>query len=524
MSALAVTVRQTEFEARSIRSSRDLYRKEQNQVAFREVLARYEAASWSGWKSWIPGGLQDGRIDISKATREEIMRKARYFEKNSAIARRLGSVWCDFTVGAGGMVFTPASSDPQWNENARQYLEKTLSVIDLTTRQSFGSQQQLIAWRDLFDGDCFIIKTKGQDQQGRWWPRIQIIEAHLCQTPEAKKADEGKSIIDGVTVDGNGRPTGYWFKTSSEESSFKFYAARDVIVVIDPDRANQVRGLSGFAAALNYLHRLDDLQELEFRAVTDAAEKSTFIKTQTGEIPASLLRPGGTDYGDPPTPVAGSGTTDPQYIQQAIGGRTAALKLGEDVSQFQPTRPTEATRALWSYLTSCVCAAIGIPKMLAFSEWLDGAQGTIVRGDYDIAAQMFRARASVYAAAFREVIIYVLQWGVATEKNLASPPGDWLNITTTAPRSANVDVGRNSAAELSELEAGVTNYRELYGRRGFNWMEELEQKAKEARYIRDLADKYQVDPSEISTKQIDRQERIQTEPRSPIPAEPNPDE
>lgn len=484
--------------------------------------ARYEAASYSNWKSWIPGGLNDARIDITKATREELMRKARYFEKNSAIARRIGSVWCDFTVGAGGMVFAPASSDPQWNENARVYLEKTLSVIDLNTRQPFSSLQQLLAWRDLFDGDCFIIKTRGQDQQGRWWPRIQIVESHLCSTPDARKPDEGKSIIDGVEIDGNGRPTGYWFRTASDSEKFIFRDAKDVIVIIDPDRAAQVRGLSGFAAALNYLHRLDDLQELEFRAVTDAAEKSTFIKTVTGEMPPGLGGPG--RFRDA-TPVAGNTfpRTEADKVTQAVGGRTISLQLNEDVEQFQPTRPTEATRALWSYLTSCICAAVGIPKMLVFSEWLEGAQGTIVRGDYDIAAQMFRARSGVYAAAFREVILYVLQWGIATERNLASPPGDWTNVTHTAPRAANVDVGYNSEADLKELESGVTTYKELYGRRGLDWAQELEQKAREAKFIRTLADKYQIDPSEISTRQIDRPERISTEPKDPVPQQPHPD-
>lgn len=436
--------------------------------------ARYEAAAWgNGWKSWLPGGLVDARIDISKATREELMRKARYFEKNSAIARRIGSVWCDFTVGASGMVFTPASSDPAWNENARAYLSKSLDVIDLSTRQTFGSLQQLIAWRDLFDGDCFIVKTRGQDNQGRWWPRIEIIEAHLCSTPDTRKADEGKTIIDGVEVDANGRPTGYWFRTASDAQTFRLVEAKNVIVCIDPDRAKQTRGISGFAAALNYLHRLDDLQDLEFRAITDAAEKSTFIKTATGQMPPGMTNGGmpGDGFGLG-TPATGT-PTNPNAVTEAIGGRTVALQLGEDVEQFTPTRPTESTRALWSYLTSCCCAAVGIPKMLCFSEWLEGAQGTIVRGDYDIAAQMFRARSGIYAAAFREVILYVLTWGIATEKNLASPPGDWTNITTTSPRSANVDVGRNSAAQQSEVKLGLTTHEAIYAALGKDARQEI---------------------------------------------------
>lgn len=438
------------------------------------VFARYDAAYGSSFRSHIPGSLQDVRLDITKFTREEIMRKARYFEKNNAIARRIGSVYCDFTVGASGMVFNPASSDTKWNSAAKSYLEKTLSVIDLNTRQTFGSLQQVIAWRDLFDGDVFIIKTRGQDNSGKWWPRIQIIEGHLCSTPPEHANREGVSVVDGTEIDGNGRPTGRWFKTSSTATTWRLVDEKNIVCILDPDRANQLRGISSFAAALNYLHQLDDLQVLEMRAVADAAEKSTFIKTATGQMPAGMGSGMPGDGFGVGTPVVGQNQAEmSNNYQRAIGGRLVALGLGEDVEQFTPARPTESTRALWSYLTSSVCAAVGIPKMICFSEWLEGAQGTVVRGDYDIAAQNFRARSGVYAAAFREIILYVLSWGIATEKALADPPADWTNITTTAPRAVNVDVGRNSAALQNELMLGMTNHELIYGALGLDARAEI---------------------------------------------------
>lgn len=439
---------------------------------------RYEAATSTNWKSYIPGGLSDSRIDISKWTREEIMRKARYFEKNSAIARRIGTIDADYTVGANGMVFTPSSSDAEWNKRATDYLNKTLSVIDLNTRQTFGSLQQLIAWRTLFDGDCFIVKTRGQDMTGKWWPRIQIIEAHLCSTPPSEQKREGESVIDGVEVDANGRPIAYWFRASSEVEKWRKVDAKDVIVVFDPDRARQTRGLSGFAAAINYLHALDDLQQLELRAIADGAEKSTFIKTQSGELPPAF---GSSRLGNGVKTGTTNARSDIGELRTVIGGRTVALGLNEDVTQFTPARPTESTRALWSYLTSCVCAATGIPKMLAFSEWLEGAQGTVVRGDYNIASQMFRAKSGVYAAAFREVIIYVLQWGITSgNSGLSDPPADWTNITTTAPRDVNVDIGRNSQAKINELKVALTSHESEYAALGLDARQEV---AKQIRFI-----------------------------------------
>ena len=444
------------------------------------VFGRYEAATYSIGRSWLPGGLADARIDISKSTREEIMRKARYFEKNSAIARRIGSVYCDFTVGSTGMVFNMASSDPEWNARAKEYWEQTAMRIDLNSRQTFGSLQQLVAWRDIFDGDCFIIKTRKQDRSGKFWPAIQIIEAHLCKTPPRLQANEGTSVIDGVQVDANGRPTGYWFESSAGSENFRLIESSNVIACFDPERSRQCRGISGFAAAINYLHRLDDLQELEYRAAADAAEKSTFVYSENGEIPRSMRsRLVAADQASQPIP----GLTPAQIadgIRERIGGRTVSVPLNSKVEQHLPNRPTDSTRALWSYLTSCVCAAVGIPKVICFSEWLDSAQGTIVRGDYDIAAQFFRSRSAIYAAAFREVVIYVLSWGIQTDKRLADPPADWVNIVSTAPRAINVDVGRNSVAKLNELKVGLTSHEAEYAALGLDARAEI---SKQIRFI-----------------------------------------
>ncbi len=178
-----------------------------------------------------------------------------------------------------------------------------------------------------------------------------------------------------------------------------------------------------------------------------------------------------------------------EELQDAVGGRTAALQLGEDVVQFTPQRPTESTRQLWSYLTTCVCASIGIPKVVAFSEWQEKYQGTVVRGDYDIAAQFFRARSAVFAAAFREVYLYVIGWGIRTEASLADKPGDgsWTNVTVRPPRAVNVDVGHNSAAEKGELADGRTNYDLIYGPRGLDWKEEITKLAKQVSFMKKLA-------------------------------------
>ena len=489
---------------------------------FSWIVNFFEAGRlWTPQRSTLPGTLQDVQFDAGKATREEIMRKARYFRDNNAIARRLGTIHCDFTTGANGIQFTANSSDEDWNFLAQAYWEKTASVIDVGSRQTFGSVQQLVAWLDFFDGDVFIIKTRGQDSSGRYWPRIQIIEAHLCSTPPDLAKEEGKSIVDGVGIDANGRPNGYYFRQSSQSTAFRYVPEASVIPVMEFDRASAVRGISSLAAAINYLHRLDDLQELEFRAANTQADSATFITNAAGQLDVSKLasRLGVTSKS---TSTATAVETTVEYYKNLYGGRVFAGKPGDTFQHTTPTRPSDATRYLWEYLTSCVCSACGIPKMIAFSEWLGGAQGTVVRGDYDIAAQNFKARSEVYASAFKEIYLYVLSWGIRVG-DLPKPPDDWFECTWNPPRAVNVDVGRNAAAIQADIKLGLTNHETVYSQLGMNARAEITRQIKFLAFVKKTCEAVsaeegvEVEPVEVLG------EIIPPEPAIATIAEPMPD-
>jgi hypothetical protein len=57
----------------------------------------------------------------------------------------------------------------------------------------------------------------------------------------------------------------------------------------------------------------------------------------------------------------------------------------------------------------------------------------------------------------------------------------------------------------------VTTFDEIYGARGIDWRSALESKAQQAKYIQDLAGKYGIDVSQIST--------AQKQPIAPEPAD-----
>jgi capsid protein len=447
----------------------------------------YEAGRmWDPRRSRIPGWVRDARFDADAMTRLEIMRKARYFERNNGVVNRLADLYEEYVVGPTGLRFVPASSDREWNRRFSKWFKQWATMCEISSRISFGSAQALAARSEYIDGECFVILTRGKERQGgRSFPRIELMEAHRCETPPDLASDE--TVVDGIKRDEKGRPLVYYFRKSSgsfgsEDGKFDQVPAEMVVHVMEQSRIGQPRGLSHLYPILNDLHDLDDLQILGMDATKEAAQVTNVIKTKTGEVSAKELRSmrfnfGGVPASENPKGTSGGSSADrTEYYQQVFGGKARVLRKDDEFEQFVVTRPSESERAYWDALTSKVCAGGGISKLLVMP-W--SMQGTVVRADLDVQGQFFRSRSSVHASFWSQVYHYVAKWAVANVLELSDPPEDYLEHKVRAPRSVNVDVGRNSAALIAEYEAGIRTLESLCGELGEDWVEVLEQRGSE---------------------------------------------
>lgn len=480
------------------------------QVAFAIAFARYDATQISSTRSWRSTPYQDGRLDLTKASREVLQSKSRDWERNSPLYTKLADTWEQYTVGTGIQI-SSASSDSVWNIEADAVWERWKPIADIQSRFGFDNLQGIIARANFVDGEIFVVLTS----EGAY-PRIQIIEAHRCKTPESLQSSEGKSIIDGVRIDSVGRPISYYFQTN--DGGYSEVEASFVVHVFEPGRAGEYRGKPYCTAALNVVHDLDDLRALEMRAAKDAAELSTFYKTKDGELPPSLVSMAQKFRGVSTASGTSSSGVDNrrEYYQNATGGRNIVLQAGDDVQQHIPERPGANTREYWRLLAGDVCACAGIPLSIVYP---DSMQGTVYRGSLDAFAAFCRAKTAVYAGYLKRIRNYVIQSEARFNKTLARMPEDWRKTSNGTVRAPNVDIGRNSRAILDEVAGGLRCFSSVAAELGLDGREILKQKADEARYIRQLAQDRQIDPSEISTIVVDRPERISTEPQKPENAE-----
>jgi capsid protein len=480
-------------------------------VKFRLAIARawavvknWGTSLYEGGKRWGTGRStivtappQDARFDCTSEHRLEIVRKSRYFEANNGIVNRLVDVFEQFTVGTG-LPLIPASSDPEWNKKASEWFNQWCEYCDLTSRQNFSTLQSLIARAWFIDGEIFILKTRGETRPDQpAFPRIQLIETHRVATPDARYVEEGRSIFDGIGTDWRGRPTTYFVRERNRagEEVVSPIAAENIIHVGEPSRPGMLRPLPFLYPVINDLHDLDDLQLLEMQAAKDNASVTRTITNAASEIKssASLRRESVTQTNQNSSGVD-TEETRTRLWQKVLGARTIALKTGEELKEFRSERPSVAVREYWDYLTAKVCAGVGISKLLVFPQSL---QGTVARAELDIASAFFRSRSSVLQAAFIEIYRYAMDWAIKNVRELADPPADWRNVTVRPPRAPNVDVGRNSAAMLAELDAAATNYDLIYGPLGLDARVELRKSAEFAAYIRELATEFKVTPGEI---------------------------
>lgn len=462
---------------------------------------RYDAATFSTSRSYRSTPLQDSRLDLSKASRELLQARSRDFERNSPLYTKLADTWEQYTVGTG-IQFASASSDKVWNIAADEVMSRWNEIADLQSRFGFDNLQGIISRCVFVDGECFVLLTR----EGAY-PRIQLIEAHRCKTPPSLEKEEGKTVIDGIKIDSNGRPVGYYFLNGD---TFSLIDAANVVHVFEPGRPGQYRGIPYCTAALNVLHDLEDLRLLEMKASKDAAEISTVVKTANGEMPSGLVSMA-QKFSSASTAAQTSGSvTDARrdYYQNATGGRTVVAYTGDEINQHVPERPGANTREYWRLLAADVCAAAGIPLALVFP---DSMQGTVYRGALDAAAAHFRGKTQVLATYFKRIRNYVIQVESGYNREIAKLPSDWRKVSNGTVRAPNVDIGRNSTAMLQELAAGTRTFTSVASELGLDGKELLTQKADEAQFIRQLAQDRGIDPSEISSITIDKPQRA-TEP------------
>ena len=472
----------------------------------REQLNRYEAAMPSSpRRSWIPAFVRDARFDANNFTRWELARKIRYFRRNLWLIQRLQEIDIKYSVGPNGMSVMPASSDHEWNKwMLESYMEWCESPA-IDSLKPMGELHKLWCGETHIDGEVFVLKTKKKMSGTKTFPKLQLVESHRVGS-FGDQYESAADIVDGVRVDSNGCPISYFIRSSMDgDQQAVERSVQDVIHIYNPDRIGMYRAVTPYHTTLNTTHDLDDLEIFEMERAKENSQVSKVLKTPTGELnPGMTLQQkfmGRNTINDGGVVSASEMKQRLEQYRTVLGARLVAIKDTEELKELANENPSAATQWYWRYKISQVASAHSIPMMFILPE---SVQGTIGRAILDDANISFQSKFSVHASAARKIFRFYADWARYNDPRCIDHPADWCKCHVTPPRSVNVDYGRNSAATLAELNAGLTNWDDEAGAEGTTARELLTKKARNVGMIKQIASEISkemgvdIDPAEIA--------------------------
>lgn len=437
----------------------------------------YHLTQWSPDRNSNVRRSQSARLDIPYAVRRKMLDWSREMERKDPIFNSFLDLCERYVTGPTGIRIVSGSSTPAWAESANIEWDGWQPYCDIATRFSFGQRQGLIEREVEVAGEVFIYKCFGSSNR----PRIQLIESESVETPPDKQNQA--DIVDGIQVDSNDRSLSYFVK-SRDGKSFTEIPAENMLHIVEPSRVGQLRGLPIIYPVLRDMVDLTESINLETVAQKDAAETSKVIKNANGEMSPEDFRM--MRLSKSTQTAAGTDTTQnrAEYFQEKLGGRTVILKTGEDMAQFQNTRPGDAVQKFWDFVSARIGAGLGLPIEIMIMRSL---QGTMTRAALDMANGFFRCRAAARAESFGQIWEHVI---FNTPSLNRGRPVDWRKIRYTPPRSINVDVGRNSRALIDEWMAGFRTLEDIAGEMGKDWKDILRQRALELSTAKEIETKF----------------------------------
>jgi lambda family phage portal protein len=280
----------------------------------------------------------------------------------------------------------------------------------------------------------------------------------------------------------NTHPGDYQFGT--KDNSYKEikasdkYGRKNIYHLYHVDRPGQTRGIPFFAPVLTYFKDLGSYAESELVAARISACYAMIVETE-----ASMDE----------DPVGGSAPVlkDGQYLEGNIEpGMIKRLYPGEKFNSFNPTRPSSTFEPFVLWILRSISTSLGLPYELVTKDFsrtnYSSARAALLQ-----AYKFFKKRQHWFAAHMcQPTWASVLEEAYLKNKFGDIPFYEFYYYFTNALWMPDgwewVDPLKEARAEEVELKNGTTTLSEIYSKKGQDWEEALEQRAKEKKKMKEL--------------------------------------
>jgi len=398
------------------------------------------------------------------ASGPDITARARWLVRNNGYAINAVESWAANTVGDGIKPISKIADAAHKEELQRLWLAWTDEADAEGLTDFYGLQRR--AAREVFlAGEVFFRIRPRRAGDGLTVPlQLQMLPSEMLPLEQTGTTTNGNTIRQGIEFDRIGRRVAYhFFRRHPGDSTDPGLAgelvrvpASEIIHVIDPVEAGQLRGVSKLAPAIVKLFLLDQYDDAELDRKKVAAMYAMFVTSPAPENPLAPL-----EDEDGPEGV------------EISPGQIVRLDPGEDVTIGQPA-DSGGTYEPFQYRTLLqISAALGIPYPYLAND--------MVKGNFSnsrLALIEFRRRVSAWQ---HSVMAYQLcrpvyaRWmDAAVLSGALSLPGyeanrsrllaaDWLPTKWDW-----VDPLKDANAEITQIEAGLKSRTQAIAERGYD--------------------------------------------------------
>jgi lambda family phage portal protein len=393
------------------------------------------------------------------ASGPEMNARARWLVRNNGYAANAIESWAANTVGDG---ISPNSSISQASRKdavQRLWLAWTDDADAEGLTDFYGLQRR--AAREVFTtGEVFLRFRPRRPEDGLVVPlQVQMLPSEMLPLNHNAVDGNGNIIRQGIEFDRVGRRVAFHFLRRHPGDSTDpglsgetvRVPASEVLHIIDPVEAGQLRGVSRFAPAIVKLFLLDQYDDAELDRKKVAAMYAMFV---TSPAPDNPLAPPDEEY-------------------EVAPGQVVRLDPGEDVTVSAPA-DSGSTYEPFQYRTLLqISAALGIPYGYLSN---DGAKGNFSNSRLSLIE--FRRRVSAWQhsvmvfqmcrpvwARFMDTAVLA---GALKLPDYDRRRADYLACNWLPTKWDWVDPLKDANAEIAQIEAGLKSRTQAIAERGYD--------------------------------------------------------
>jgi lambda family phage portal protein len=440
-------------------------------------FGRFDSALTSE-KRGISRGVGGGEDTSGTRERYSLIRSARDLADNFPPVR---SILLKFaTYVAGRISYQARTGNSETDTAVEHFWQKWAENCDFLGRHNFTTLLQLAVTSIIRDGDCGFIIVRDNGEL-----KLQSVEADRIGSPYDRTDTD--NYIGGINIDEYGKPTSFLIFTRTINNQYinpVEISAKEFIHLFDPTRLDEYRGRSAFATALNATRDLQEAIKAEVQAIKYASYQSGIITTDSGAAdPSDYFTKG---------PENDQGQAS--KIQSLDPGSVNYLGTGEKMEMFKSDRPTGAFAEFIRLIQAHICMAVGLPYGFAFDA---DKTGPMARLESAMAERTFlRWRGLLESQILNRIKNIILL--DAASRGLIPNEGDILAGRWSWPAKVSIDYGREANADIALWKAGLKTAGQIYSDLGEDYEDALRARAKEAAYIKQLSQEFDIQPIRIS--------------------------